>query len=66
MIMAKTENKKTFEDKMKRLDEIVAVMDTNELPLDETLKMYEEAQQLIKELEKELKEAKEKVAKYIE
>ncbi len=64
--MAKTENKKTFEDKMKRLDEIVAVMDTNELPLDETLKMYEEAQQLIKELEKELKEAKEKVAKYIE
>ena len=64
--MAKTENKKTFEDKMKRLDEIVAVMDTNEFPLDETLKMYEEAQQLIKELEKELKEAKEKVAKYIE
>lgn len=64
--MTKTENKKTFEDKMKRLDEIVAVMDTNELPLDETLKMYEEAQQLIKELEKELKEAKEKVAKYIE
>ncbi len=64
--MAKTENKKTFENKMKRLDEIVAVMDSNELPLDETLKMYEEAQLLIKELEKELTEAKEKVAKYIE
>lgn len=64
--MAKSENKKTFEEKMKRLDEIVAIMDSNELPLDETLKMYEEAQQLINELEKELKEAKEKVAKYIE
>lgn len=62
----KSENKKTFEVKMKRLDEIVAIMDSNELPLNDTLKLYEEAQQLIKELEKELKEAKEKVAKYIE
>lgn len=62
----KNENKKTFEIKMKRLDEIVAIMNSNELPLEDTLKLYEEAQQLIKELEKELKEAKEKVAKYIE
>ncbi len=62
----KSENKKTFEIKMKRLDEIVAIMNSNELPLEDTLKLYEEAQQLIKELEKELKEAKEKVAKYIE
>lgn len=62
----KSENKKTFEIKMKRLDEIVAIMNSNELPLEDTLKLYEEAQQLIKELEKELKESKEKVAKYIE
>ena len=62
----KSENKKTFEIKMKRLDEIVAIMNSNELSLEDTLKLYEEAQQLIKELEKELKEAKEKVAKYIE
>ncbi len=62
----KNENKQTFENKMKRLDEIVTTMDQNELPLDDTLKLYEEAQELIKELEKELKEAKEKVAKYIE
>jgi exodeoxyribonuclease VII small subunit len=63
---AKNENKKTFEEKMKRLDEIVVIMDSNELPLDETLKLYEEAQVLIKDLEKELKEAKTKVAKYVE
>lgn len=62
----KNENKKTFEEKMKRLDEIVVIMDSNELPLDETLKLYEEAQVLIKDLEKELKDAKSKVAKYVE
>lgn len=64
--MTKTQKSKSFEEKMKRLDEIVSIMDSNELPLDETLKMYEEAQVLIKELEKELTEAKEKVAKYVE
>lgn len=64
--MTKTQKSKSFEEKMKRLDEIVSIMDSNELPLDETLKMYEEAQALIKELEKELTEAKEKVAKYVE
>ncbi len=64
--MPKVEKKITFEEKMKRLDEIVTTMDTNELSLEEILKIYEEAQTLIKDLETELKEAKEKVAKYVE
>lgn len=64
--MPKLEKKITFEEKMKRLDEIVTTMDTNELSLEEILKIYEEAQTLIKDLETELKEAKEKVAKYVE
>lgn len=57
---------KTFEEKMERLDAIVKQMDLNTQPLDDMLKLYEEAQKLIKELNQELKDAKEKVAKYIE
>ena len=54
---------KTFEEKMKRLDEIVEKMNDNSaVSLEETLKLYEEAQILIKDLEKELNEAKEKIA----
>ena len=40
----------TFEDKMKRLDEIVKLMSENKLPLEETISIFEEGQKLIKEL----------------
>jgi exodeoxyribonuclease VII small subunit len=55
----------TFEEKMKRLDEIVKIMSENKLPLEETISIFEEGQQLIKELKEQLKTAEEKVVKEI-
>jgi DNA-directed RNA polymerase subunit beta len=50
-----------FEDKLFRLNEIVKKMESENLPLDESVKLYEEAMKLSKELEEELKAAKAKV-----
>jgi exodeoxyribonuclease VII small subunit len=50
-----------FEDKLFRLNEIVKKMESENLPLDESVKLYEEAMKLSKELEDELKAAKAKV-----
>lgn len=50
-----------FEDKLIRLNEIVKKMESENLPLDEGVKLYEEAMKLSKELEEELKAAKAKV-----
>ena len=55
-----------FEKEMARLDEIVAAVSSESLPLDECLKLYQEAQEIIKKLEIALKEAEEKVEKVIE
>ena len=51
---------------MKRLDEIVSNISSEKLPLDECLKLYKEGQEIVKRLEKALKEAEEKVEKFIE
>ena len=40
---------------MKRLDEIVANISSEKLPLDECLALYKEGQEIIKKLEKALK-----------
>ena len=61
----KEANKMTFEEKMKRLDEIVKIMSENKLPLEETITIFEEGQKLIKELKEQLKTAEEKVVKEI-
>ena len=55
-----------FEKEMARLDEIVAAVSSESLPLDECLKLYQEAQEIIKKLEIALKEAEEKVEKIID
>ncbi|MBP3732714.1 MAG: exodeoxyribonuclease VII small subunit [Bacilli bacterium] len=55
-----------FEKEMKRLDEIVANISSEKLPLDECLSLYKEGQEIIKKLEKALKDAEEKVEKVIE
>ena len=55
-----------FEKEMKRLDEIVANISSEKLPLDECLALYKEGQEIVKKLEKALKEAEEKVEKVIE
>ncbi len=51
----------SFEEKLRRLDEIVAKIEGEELPLQETLSLYQEGKVLIKELQGELKAAEEKV-----
>jgi exodeoxyribonuclease VII small subunit len=55
----------TFEEKMKRLDEIVKIMSENKLPLEETIAIFEEGQKLISELKEQLKAAEDKVVKEI-
>lgn len=54
---------KTFEEKMVRLEDIVKEIDKAEASLDENLKLYIEGVELIKDIEKTLTEAKEKIQK---
>jgi len=50
-----------FEKSLKRLDEIVSKIENETLPLDESLKLYEEGKKLIVALESSLKEAEKKI-----
>lgn len=52
----------TFEEKLARLEEIVSLIDSNKLGLEESMKLYEEGIALIKELEGVLEEANKKFA----
>ena len=60
------EEKFDFEKEMKRLDEIVANISSEKLPLDECLALYKEGQEIVKKLEKALEQAQEKIKKVIE
>lgn len=53
----------SFEQRLKRLEEIVAKIEGETLPLEESMKLYEEGKKLISSLQSELKEAEEKVEK---
>lgn len=55
-----------FEKEMKRLDEIVAKISSQDLSLDECLSLYKEGQEIVKKLEKALEDAQEKIEKVIE
>ena len=58
-----SEEKKSFEERLSRLDQIVAKVEGETLPLDEAMKLFEEGKKLIDSLQNELKEAEEKIAK---
>lgn len=60
------EDKVKFEDKLNRLDDIVDKMSNDSLSLDDSLALYEEGNKIIKDLEKALKEAEDKIEKIIE
>ena len=60
------DEKLDFEKEMKRLDEIVSKISSQNVSLDESLALYQEGQMIIKSLEKALEEAKDKVEKVIE
>jgi len=57
-------NKKlTFEQSMERLDEIVHHLETGDMPLNDTLALFEEGTALISQCSKMLDEAEQKVVK---
>lgn len=60
------EKEVNFEKELNRLKEIVSLIQQKELPLDESLKLYEEGSRIVKLLNVELKKAEEKVEKVIE
>lgn len=53
--------KKSFEEAMKRLEKIVSELETGELPLEKSLKMFEEGMNLVNFCSKKLDEAEQKV-----
>ena len=55
-----------FEKELKHLDEIVSKIEGNVLPLEESIKLYEEGTKIIKKLEGALKDAESKMAKVID
>ena len=58
-------NELTFEQKLKRVDEIVKALQNSELDLESSIKLFEEGHLLIESIERELVLAKEKVAKLV-
>ena len=57
---------KTFEEKLNELEALVNKLNKESLPLEESLKLFEQGKILASSLQKELDEASSKVAKIIE
>ena len=57
------EKKKTFEQAMIRLEEIVTQLEKGEAPLEESLKLFEEGMTLMKQWSALLDKAEQKVSK---
>ena len=55
-----------FKKGIERLDEIVNLISNKTLSLEESLKLYEEGQQIIKTLSEELKKAEEKIENIVD
>lgn len=55
--------KLSFEQSMARLDEIVRHLEKGEMPLNDSLALFEEGTALIRSCEKQLDEAEQKVVK---
>ena len=55
--------KQTFEQKISKIDEIIAALESNSSTLDESVKLYNNGIALTEECEKELTEATLKVKK---
>ncbi len=61
--MAAKKNPLSFEDSLSRLDEIVRHLEKGDLPLSESLALYEEGTALIASCSKMLDDAEQKVVK---
>lgn len=53
-----SEKKKTFEERLIRLEEIVKTVEGKTMPLEEAMKLYQEGKDLANELAEELRQAK--------
>jgi len=60
------EDEISFEEALKRLEEIVSSLETGQLPLDESLSVFEEGIRLSRLCNKKLVETKQKVEKLME
>ena len=58
-----SQRKPTFEENMKRLEEIVRAMERGEVPLEESLKLFQEGTELVRTCGKLLDEAQLKIKK---
>ena len=56
----------TFEENMKRLDEILEKVEDGTLNLDESIKNFEEGMKICKDLDSKLKEAEKKAVEIFE
>ena len=58
-------NKKTFEESMQRLEEIVSQLEKGEAPLDESLALFEEGMRLAADCGKKLDQAEQAVVRLV-
>ncbi len=56
---------KSFEDKIKQLEEIIGVLESGDVSLDDSIKKYTEAMKLVKKCDSELKGIETKVNKIV-
>jgi len=63
--MDMNENNKTFEASMQRLEQIVRAMERGDVPLDESLKLFQEGTELVRSCGKLLDEAELQVQKVL-
>ena len=63
--MAKKETEIPFEKAFGRLEEILQKMNSGEVPLDDAIKLYEEADKLIKQCQTRLTAAEQKIEKLV-
>lgn len=54
----------SFEEKMKKLEEIISQVENEDLSLEKNLALYQEGESLIKDLTKQLNDAKEVIKKF--
>ena len=55
----------TFEEKMKKLENIISELEKDEVNLEDSIKKYTEAMKLIKECDVALKKAEDKIVKIV-
>lgn len=57
--------KKTFEESMQRLEEIVSLLEKGEAPLKESMDLFEEGMRLAAECDKQLDQAEQAVVRLV-